>query len=1098
MASRYLAIGSLVLMAAVAASSPRPDLVHPHGARAASGAAHLYAVGTRSAAQSRSAAGGKMDSVLADLSRHTALARPDHLMTDLHALSPGARFARRTDGTAMVVIDAVTRGDPQALKAALQSLGLEHAAVYSNDVSGLLPVSQIEAAAARGEVTALRAAMSRPRAAAGPVATQGDYAQRTDVIRAAHPSLTGKGVTVALMSDSFNCYLTYSDPTNQVPVSGPEGYAPNGFTADYASDIATGALPSNVQVVLDDNCLGYQSPDYPDNQPTGLPLTDEGRAMAQVVYAIAPEANILFRTGALGEADFASAIVALATAPSNAQIIVDDLGYFDEPFFQDGVIAQAIDTVKAQGVAYFSAAGNDQSTPSYMNTSPSFKTLSTTAPNSGEYLLNFDATGATTVTSLPVTIPPLPPGDFVAVVVEWDQPYLSAAPDSGGATSQIDVCLTGSAGTDVLLNYDNTVTNCSGANELGQDPYQVMLIANPAVGSADSAQVTINIQVGLVGGTKAPGRIIVAVEDDGQGSTINAFSPNGPTIQGHPGAAGAAAVGAAFYYDTPRCGTTPAKLEPYSSSGGAPILFDATGAPQAAEVRQKPDFVAPDGVNDTFLGFTLASDSPPYPANGLFTTSITQCQNNPSYPNFFGTSTATPHAAAAAALMLQANPTATPDQIYSALRNSASAMGAVPNLNAGYGFIQADAALALLGTGSGVPAAPTLTLGATSITLGASTTITWSSTGATSCTASGSWSGTLATSGTQTLKPTAAGTDTYSLTCSNTSGASKPTTATLTVTNATGTVPAAPTLTLDPTSIAVGATTTITWSSSNATSCTASESSSSAGDWTGTKTTNGNQTLTPAAAGSYTYTLKCANATGTSSPATATLTVTAGTGGTPPAAPTLTLGAASITLGASTTITWSSANATSCTASGSWSGTLATSGTQTLKPTAVDSYTYTLKCANATGTSSPTTATLKVAAATTTAPATPSLHLASTTIAAGTTTTITWSSSNATMCTESGSWNEPTVATDGTMTLKPASAGTYTYSLSCSNGAGNSPLTSQTLTVTAASSGSGSSSSGGGGKLDGLSLLGLATLLVGLRVRANGGRARPDRAAHAA
>jgi len=120
----------------------------------------------------------------------------------------------------------------------------------------------------------------------------------------------------------------------------------------------------------------------------------------------------------------------------------------------------------------------------------------------------------------------------------------------------------------------------------------------------------LNIVVGLADGTAPPGRIKVAVEDDGAGSTINAFQSNsaGSTVQGHPGAAGAAAVGAAFYFNTPACGASPAVLEAFSSKGGSPILFDATGTRLATPlVRQKPDFVGPDGVNDTFLGFTLAS-----------------------------------------------------------------------------------------------------------------------------------------------------------------------------------------------------------------------------------------------------------------------------------------------------------------------------------------------------------------------------------------------------------------------------------------------------------------------------------------------------------
>ncbi len=572
----------------------------------APGSGQLYAVGVRGAAQPSSPASSKLGGVLADLARHAALVRPDHALADLHALSPAARFARsRANGAPMVAIDAVTRGDPQALKAALLSLGLEHPAVYQNDVGGWLPVNQLGAAAARGEVLSLRAAMPHKRAAQGPVATQGDYAQGSSVVRTDFPTLTGSGVTVGVLSDSFNCYAQYAAPGSGVPVSGNEGYAYNGFTADYASDVASGALPAGVNVLGEADCSNYLFPDSA-GQPTGLPLSDEGRAMLQIVHSVAPGASLAFYTGDNSEADFANGIQALANA--GARVIADDLGYYDEPFFQDGLIAQAIDTAGSQGVAYFSAAGNDQETPSYMNTTPSFATLSSSAPNAGEYLLNFDATGATTVTSLPVTIPALPPGDFVAVVVEWDQPYVTGSPDSGGAVSQIDLCLSGATGSDVLLNYGDTVASCSGPNAVGSDPYQVMLIANPAVGSNNTPSETINIQIGLVNGTMPPGRIIVDVEDDGQGSTINQFSPDGPTIQGHPGAAGAAAVGAAFYFDTPRCGTSPATLEAYSSAGGAPILFSTTGARLATQtVRQKPDFVGPDGVNNTFLGFTLAS-----------------------------------------------------------------------------------------------------------------------------------------------------------------------------------------------------------------------------------------------------------------------------------------------------------------------------------------------------------------------------------------------------------------------------------------------------------------------------------------------------------
>ena len=42
-----------------------------------------------------------------------------------------------------------------------------------------------------------------------------------------------------------------------------------------------------------------------------------------------------------------------------ADIIVDDLGFFGEPYFEDGPIAQTVDTVRANGTIYITAAGNE-------------------------------------------------------------------------------------------------------------------------------------------------------------------------------------------------------------------------------------------------------------------------------------------------------------------------------------------------------------------------------------------------------------------------------------------------------------------------------------------------------------------------------------------------------------------------------------------------------------------------------------------------------------------------------------------------------------------------------------------------------------------
>src|SRR5271156_3308637 len=146
--------GVFTFLAVLAASSSgsavtpvRSDLT------SATATSHLMVFGGRSASQQGSAGGIKLDPALADLSRHISRVRPGHELEDLHSLSPAAHFMQAAgDPVPLVAIDAITRGDPQALKSALVALGLTHPAVYSNDVGGWLPVTQINAAAARAEV----------------------------------------------------------------------------------------------------------------------------------------------------------------------------------------------------------------------------------------------------------------------------------------------------------------------------------------------------------------------------------------------------------------------------------------------------------------------------------------------------------------------------------------------------------------------------------------------------------------------------------------------------------------------------------------------------------------------------------------------------------------------------------------------------------------------------------------------------------------------------------------------------------------------------------------------------------------------------------
>ncbi|NGZ84265.1 DUF3443 family protein [Duganella aceris] len=166
---------------------------------------------------------------------------------------------------------------------------------------------------------------------------------------------------------------------------------------------------------------------------------------------------------------------------------------------------------------------------------------------------------------------------------------------------------------------------------------------------------------------------------------------------------------------------------------------------------------------------------------------------------------------------------------------------------------------------SATTATPVVSISATptATTSGQVITLSWnvSNPASTSCAASGAWSGTLATSGTQTVTAGEAGTAFYTLTC----GAASSTTSVVV-----STPPPSPSasLTLAPANINTAQTSVLSWSSANATSCTAS------GAWSGTKATSGSVTVTPGAVGNFTYSLACSGDGGTAN-ASAALSVTA-------------------------------------------------------------------------------------------------------------------------------------------------------------------------------------------------------------------------------
>ncbi len=571
-----------------------------------------------------------------------------------------------------VNVDIVVQGDAQQAVAQLERLGLQNAAVYRNYISGCLPVAKIDEAAAIQQVRRISKVSRSTRS--GAVQGQGDYAQLSRSLRQAVKGLgielTGKGITIGVLSDSFNCNSELNQNAGYV--------AQNGRQDTMEDDIARGDLPGNGRIRI-----LKELRDCSDG-------TDEGRAITEILHDVAPGADIVFYSGYGGLADFAQGIETLAlpkdksnaqgVAGGGAQVIVDDVQYSYEPAFQSGIVGAAIDNVvKNHGIAYFTAGGNDgvgTSPVSYVNNNARFADQPVDPNGTGTLgrPLNFDASGASQVFSLPVRATRQIVGFYrFSLQLYWDQPF-------DNSTSSLQVCLADKNGKPFNVMLDGEpYPSCTDASVIGQQAI--------AWGTLLGTEPEATLKVLLVDGT-APRRVRLQTSR----VVIDQFGTADAALFGHVLSPNAITAGAANYLATPMCDPSlkTAQLERFSSHGGGLMLFDNDGRALPRPVLDgKPDLVGPDGASSVFFGIRAKDGDRGFGVYNL------NCRYYAAYPyQFYGTSAAAPHLAGVAALMRQAVPRATPEQIYSALRKTAVDMDVPGHDNAtGAGFVQPERAL---------------------------------------------------------------------------------------------------------------------------------------------------------------------------------------------------------------------------------------------------------------------------------------------------------------------------------------------------------------------------------------------------------------------
>lgn len=522
---------------------------------------------------------------------------------DIAAVRPDFRF----DGDA-VMVEIRTQGGLEPLGAGLQAHQFRTVNTWADPliVSGYLPIGALPAVAALPEVLSVLPVWELGSTdGQGAANNQAETTLRADLLRQTY-DVDGTGVTIGVISDSANL------------VSG-----------GIATSQASGDLPpgNRVQDLLEVWSSG---------------TVDEGRAMMELIYDIAPGADLRFASGGATDAQFATAVNTLVAA--GCDVIVDDLnGLSSEPYLQDGLAAQAVANAIAGGVSYYGSAGN-RGKSGY---EAPFTGMDTTVAGIAGRWNDFGGSDPTQTVTLG--------SGTTTFVFQYDDPFYG-----GSVTRNVDFYVLNAAGTAVLASgTDNNLT--SGGTGVPRE------IVSVNVGSATTVQIAIRQTSGPSDitrikyiGFNSPTIVDHLTEP---GALNNATNP------GHSSVPGAVTVAAAYW-------GTPTTYESFTAQGPSTRVFDAAGNRLAAvQTIIKPEVTAHDGCATTVPGFA----------------------------SFYGTSAAAPNAAAVGALLRQLNPAAMPAQIKAALINGATDINTPGyDFRTGYGLVDAvNAALALGATISG-------------------------------------------------------------------------------------------------------------------------------------------------------------------------------------------------------------------------------------------------------------------------------------------------------------------------------------------------------------------------------------------------------------